>query len=58
MGLTTRMAQDVFSLGCVIAELFLDGRPLFDLSKASCTRALESSSLHASLPLHQMQFSA
>lgn len=25
--------QDVFSLGCVIAELFLEGRALFDLSK-------------------------
>lgn len=25
------MLQDVFSLGCVLAELFLDGRALFDL---------------------------
>jgi hypothetical protein len=25
--------QDIFSLGCVIAELFLENRPLFDLSK-------------------------
>ncbi len=27
--------QDVFSLGCVIAELFLEGKALFDLSKVS-----------------------
>lgn len=26
-------AMDVFSLGCVIAELFLEGTPLFDLSQ-------------------------
>ena len=25
--------QDVFSLGCVLAELFLDGQPLFDYSR-------------------------
>jgi phosphoinositide-3-kinase regulatory subunit 4 len=25
--------QDVFSLGCVIAELWLDGRAFFDLSR-------------------------
>jgi phosphoinositide-3-kinase regulatory subunit 4 len=25
------LAQDVFSAGCVLAELFLDGRALFDL---------------------------
>ncbi len=24
------MLQDVFSAGCVIAETFLDGKPLFD----------------------------
>ena len=27
-------AMDVFSLGCVLAELFMDGQPLFDYSKA------------------------
>ena len=27
------VAQDTFSVGCVIAELFLDGRALFDLSQ-------------------------
>jgi phosphoinositide-3-kinase, regulatory subunit 4 len=26
-------AMDVFSLGCVIAELFLEGTPLFSLSQ-------------------------
>ncbi|EFN54741.1 hypothetical protein CHLNCDRAFT_134632 [Chlorella variabilis] len=26
-------AMDVFSLGCVLAELFLDGQPLFDYSR-------------------------
>jgi hypothetical protein len=26
--------MDVFSLGCVLAELFMDGQPLFDYSKA------------------------
>lgn len=25
--------QDIFSLGCVIAELWLDGRAFFDLSR-------------------------
>jgi phosphoinositide-3-kinase regulatory subunit 4 len=25
--------QDIFSLGCVLAELFLDGQPLFDYSR-------------------------
>ena len=25
--------MDVFSLGCVFAELFKDGQPLFDLSQ-------------------------
>ena len=25
--------QDVFSMGCVIAELFLENKALFDLSK-------------------------
>jgi len=28
-----RPAMDVFSLGCVLAELFSDGQPLFDLSQ-------------------------
>ena len=28
-----RAVQDVFSMGCVIAELFLENRALFDLSK-------------------------
>ncbi len=27
------LVQDVFSMGCVIAELFLEGKALFDLSK-------------------------
>jgi hypothetical protein len=27
------LLQDVFSLGCVIAELWLDGRAFFDLSR-------------------------
>lgn len=27
------LLQDVFSLGCVLAELFLDGQPLFDYSR-------------------------
>ena len=27
------VVQDIFSAGCVIAELFLDGRALFDLSQ-------------------------
>jgi phosphoinositide-3-kinase regulatory subunit 4 len=26
-------AMDIFSLGCVIAELFLEGTPLFSLSQ-------------------------
>ena len=28
-----RGLQDVFSLGCVLAELFLEGQPLFDYSR-------------------------
>lgn len=31
--LATPPPQDVFSLGCVLAELFLDGQPLFDYSR-------------------------
>ena len=26
-------SMDIFSLGCVIAEILMDGNPLFDLSK-------------------------
>ena len=29
------LLQDVFSMGCVIAELFLEGKALFDLSKVT-----------------------
>ena len=29
------VVQDVFSMGCVIAELYLEGKALFDLSKVS-----------------------
>ena len=29
------LPQDVFSMGCVIAELFLEGKALFDLSKVT-----------------------
>lgn len=29
-------AMDIFSAGCTIAELFLDGQPLFTYSKVSC----------------------
>lgn len=36
-------AMDVFSLGCVIAELFLDGAPLFTLSQLFKYRAGEMS---------------
>ncbi|KDD74780.1 hypothetical protein H632_c1078p1, partial [Helicosporidium sp. ATCC 50920] len=45
-------ASDVFSLGCVVAELYLDGRPLFDYSSllAYRTGALEEPNLLRSLP--------
>ena len=26
-------AMDIFSIGCIIAEIYLDGEPLFDLSQ-------------------------
>lgn len=29
----TNSAMDIFSAGCVIAEIFMDGIPLFDLAK-------------------------
>lgn len=29
-------SMDIFSAGCVIAELFLDGKALFDLSQVWC----------------------
>lgn len=29
-------AMDIFSAGCTIAELFLDGQPLFTYSKVAC----------------------
>ncbi|KAH3745776.1 Serine/threonine-protein kinase ppk19 [Pelomyxa schiedti] len=32
-GKELELSMDVFSLGCVIAELFLEGTPLFDLSQ-------------------------
>ena len=37
--LTPTTEQDVFSLGCVLAELFLDGQPLFDYSRLLGYRA-------------------
>lgn len=30
--------QDVFSMGCLIAELFMEGKALFDLSKVCMLR--------------------
>lgn len=32
---TAVLSQDVFSMGCVLAELFLEGKALFDLSKVT-----------------------
>lgn len=34
--------MDIFSLGCVIAELFMDGEPLFDLTTLLKYRSGES----------------
>ena len=42
-------SMDVFSMGCVIAELFLDGDPLFDLSSLLKYRAGDETLLHARL---------
>lgn len=36
--------QDIFSMGCVIAELFMEGKALFDLSKVQS--ALSTAVLH------------
>ncbi len=36
-------AMDIFSAGCVIAEVFLDGDPLFDQSQLLQYRAAEES---------------
>lgn len=35
-------SMDIFSAGCVIAELFLDGRALFDLSQVPPTGGSEA----------------
>ena len=40
--------QDVFSLGCVIAEVFLEGQRLFDLSEV---RLLYRHPAHRSKPV-------
>ena len=35
--------MDVFSMGCVLAELFTDGKPLFSLARLLAFRAGEDS---------------
>ena len=47
--LTTLFSQDIFSLGCVIAELFLDGRTFLDLGQLLNLRSSPSSSSHPAL---------
>ena len=34
-------SMDVFSVGCIIAEIFLDGKPLFDLARHQLYRKMQ-----------------
>lgn len=43
------LAQDIFSLGCVIAEVFLEGTAVFDLSKVRLARSFAVSMQHEAM---------